>query len=171
MKSDSESQALVPANPAAENVAGRDGVVVPRVIADAGDHAARRFLEFFAATIRNKNTRHGLLPCRRAVLRLVRPAQDRRARRHRAAARRRLYRGARQGFREADGQAAPRRHPHAVRLAGHRPGRRHQSGPCGARPEARRQDGQDHGARPANRPASSSTASTRQPWSACATGR
>jgi hypothetical protein len=38
-----------------------DGIVVPRVIADAGDQAARRFLEFFAATIRNKNTR-GLLP-------------------------------------------------------------------------------------------------------------
>jgi site-specific recombinase XerD len=33
-----------------------DGVV-PVIIADAGDHAARRFLEFFAATIRNKNTR------------------------------------------------------------------------------------------------------------------
>jgi site-specific recombinase XerD len=31
--------------------------VVPRVIAGAGDAAARRFLEFFAATIRNKNTR------------------------------------------------------------------------------------------------------------------
>jgi site-specific recombinase XerD len=31
--------------------------IVPAVIADAGDHAARRFLEFFAATIRNKNTR------------------------------------------------------------------------------------------------------------------
>ena len=31
--------------------------MVPRVIADAGDQAARRFLEFFAATIRNKNTR------------------------------------------------------------------------------------------------------------------
>jgi site-specific recombinase XerD len=30
---------------------------VPRVIADAGDAAARRFLEFFAANIRNKNTR------------------------------------------------------------------------------------------------------------------
>jgi hypothetical protein len=28
-----------------------------RVIADAGDWAARRFLEFFAATIRNKNIR------------------------------------------------------------------------------------------------------------------
>ena len=33
------------------------GIVVPAVIADAGEHAARRFLEFFAATIRNKNTR------------------------------------------------------------------------------------------------------------------
>ena len=33
------------------------GTLVPRVIADAGDRAARRFLEFFAATIRNKNTR------------------------------------------------------------------------------------------------------------------
>ena len=31
-------------------VATRDGIVVPRVIADAGDQAARRFLEFFAAT-------------------------------------------------------------------------------------------------------------------------
>jgi hypothetical protein len=37
--------------------AGHQGVVVPRVIAAAGDQAARRFLEFFAATIRNKNTR------------------------------------------------------------------------------------------------------------------
>jgi site-specific recombinase XerD len=32
-------------------------MAVPAVIADAGDHAAKRFLEFFAATIRNKNTR------------------------------------------------------------------------------------------------------------------
>jgi site-specific recombinase XerD len=32
-------------------------VVVPAAIAGAGEHAARRFLEFFAATIRNKNTR------------------------------------------------------------------------------------------------------------------
>lgn len=32
-------------------------IVVPAAIAAAGDHAARRFLEFFAATIRNKNTR------------------------------------------------------------------------------------------------------------------
>ncbi|MGE0282193.1 MAG: tyrosine-type recombinase/integrase [Rhizobiaceae bacterium] len=32
-------------------------VVVPTIVADASDQAARRFLEFFAATIRNKNTR------------------------------------------------------------------------------------------------------------------
>ena len=31
-------------------------IVVPAIVADAGDQAARRFLEFFAATIRNKNT-------------------------------------------------------------------------------------------------------------------
>ena len=30
---------------------------MPTIIADAGDQATRRFLEFFAATIRNKNTR------------------------------------------------------------------------------------------------------------------
>ena len=32
-------------------------VVVPAAIADAGEKAVRRFLEFFAATIRNRNTR------------------------------------------------------------------------------------------------------------------
>ena len=45
----SESKALA--------VASRDGILAPRVIAAAGDKAVRRFLEFFAATIRNKNTR------------------------------------------------------------------------------------------------------------------
>jgi integrase/recombinase XerD len=35
----------------------RSAMAVPAIVADAGDHAARRFLEFFAATIRNKNTR------------------------------------------------------------------------------------------------------------------
>jgi site-specific recombinase XerD len=35
----------------------RSKLAVPAAIAGAGDHAARRFLEFFAATIRNKNTR------------------------------------------------------------------------------------------------------------------
>src|SRR2546425_5842197 len=48
---------LVPMMPstAVEWTAG--SVFVPTIIADAGDQAARRFLEFFAATIRNKNTR------------------------------------------------------------------------------------------------------------------
>jgi hypothetical protein len=35
----------------------RSSLAVPAAIVSAGDHAARRFLEFFAATIRNKNTR------------------------------------------------------------------------------------------------------------------
>jgi site-specific recombinase XerD len=34
-----------------------ENVVIPAAIADAGEHAVRRFLEFFAATIRNRNTR------------------------------------------------------------------------------------------------------------------
>ena len=33
------------------------GPVLPVLIAEAGDHAAKRFLEFFTANIRNKNTR------------------------------------------------------------------------------------------------------------------
>jgi site-specific recombinase XerC len=32
-------------------------IVVPVILADTGDRAAKRFLEFFATTIRNKNTR------------------------------------------------------------------------------------------------------------------
>jgi integrase/recombinase XerD len=36
-------------------------IVVPAIVADAGDHAARRFLEFFAATIRNRNPRAAYL--------------------------------------------------------------------------------------------------------------
>jgi integrase/recombinase XerC len=39
------------------NCHGRRGLAVPAAIAGAGDTAVRRFLEFFAATIRNKNTR------------------------------------------------------------------------------------------------------------------
>ena len=35
----------------------RSALLVPRMVADAGEPAGRRFLEFFAATIRNKNTR------------------------------------------------------------------------------------------------------------------
>lgn len=51
------SQAVVILESKTLVVAARDGLLVPHVIAAAGDQAARRFLEFFAATIRNKNTR------------------------------------------------------------------------------------------------------------------
>ena len=33
------------------------GLAVPAIVADAGDRAANRFIEFFTATIRNRNTR------------------------------------------------------------------------------------------------------------------
>src|SRR3954468_16337160 len=36
---------------------GGIGLTLPAIIADAGDNAARRFLEFFTANIRNPNTR------------------------------------------------------------------------------------------------------------------
>jgi site-specific recombinase XerD len=50
------SQEIIPSRPRASLVTGNE-VVVSTAIAAAGEHAARRFLEFFAATIRNKNTR------------------------------------------------------------------------------------------------------------------
>jgi site-specific recombinase XerD len=43
--------------PRVSSIAASAAVVVPGVVADAGEHATRRFLEFFAATIRNRNTR------------------------------------------------------------------------------------------------------------------
>jgi site-specific recombinase XerC len=49
--------AVVEAAVSVKAAALRSTLAVPAVIAGAGDHAARRFLEFFAATIRNKNTR------------------------------------------------------------------------------------------------------------------
>ena len=39
----------------------RAAVVVPAAVADAGDSAARRYLEFFGVTIRNRNTRAAYL--------------------------------------------------------------------------------------------------------------
>ena len=49
---------VVPApKPQRISAAVATSIVVPAMIAGAGDQAAKRFLEFFAATIRNKNTR------------------------------------------------------------------------------------------------------------------
>ena len=43
--------------PSRASLAAYGEIVLPRLIAAAGDHAARRFIEFFTATIRNRNTR------------------------------------------------------------------------------------------------------------------
>jgi len=48
------------AKPSIDNTASRhggSGLIVPVLVAQAGDNAARRYLEFFAAQIRNANTR------------------------------------------------------------------------------------------------------------------
>ena len=52
---------LTVSQPSGAVAAASAAVVVPGLIADAGEHATRRFLEFFAATIRNKNTRTAYL--------------------------------------------------------------------------------------------------------------
>jgi site-specific recombinase XerD len=48
---------LVPTKVSKTSVSLSGDVVIPTAIASAGDKAVRRFLEFFAATIRNRNTR------------------------------------------------------------------------------------------------------------------
>jgi site-specific recombinase XerD len=48
---------LVAIRPHRSEILKARDIVVPAAIAGAGEHAVRRFLEFFAATIRNRNTR------------------------------------------------------------------------------------------------------------------
>jgi len=69
MESDSESTELVTVEsaplPANETRRG-DGTVVPAIAAAGGDRAMRRFVEFFAVTIDNPNTRAAYFhACRR----------------------------------------------------------------------------------------------------------
>jgi hypothetical protein len=49
------SELVIPS--AAGAPAARGGPLLPAIIADAGERAAKRFLEFFTATIRNPHTR------------------------------------------------------------------------------------------------------------------
>src|SRR5271169_3837555 len=70
MNDASESRDLVPAEsaPLPVNETRRAGgaVVVPAIVAAVGDKAMRRFLEFFAVTIDNANTRAAYFhACRR----------------------------------------------------------------------------------------------------------
>ena len=64
-----ESKALVPVEsgpPPAVETRRPAGTVVPAIVAAAGENAMRRFLEFFAVTIDNPNTRDAYLhACRR----------------------------------------------------------------------------------------------------------
>src|SRR4051794_16967303 len=54
-----ERTAGLPALPSPNTVAlASSGFTLPAIIADAGDAATKRFLEFFTATIRNAHTRH-----------------------------------------------------------------------------------------------------------------
>jgi site-specific recombinase XerD len=56
-----QTRQLTVTRPGRTVVAASAEFVVPAMIADAGERASRRFLEFFAATIRNKNTRTAYL--------------------------------------------------------------------------------------------------------------
>ncbi len=47
--------------PSGAVAAASASVVVPGLLADAGEHAIRRFVKFFAAAIRNKSTRTAYL--------------------------------------------------------------------------------------------------------------
>ena len=68
----------MPSDPATTEIILRPhsgSLTVPAIIADAGDHAARRFLEFFTANIRNPNTRAAYA---QAVGQFLRWCEDRR---------------------------------------------------------------------------------------------
>ena len=120
---------------------------LPALVAAAGERASIRFLEFFAANIRNPHTRRAYYRAAEEFLAwcasvgvpsiaAVQPvhvatwieAGDARAGR-------------------AERQAAARRDPSPVRLAGHRPGRAGQPGRLGARAPPRRHARANAGAR------------------------
>src|SRR5215831_13455018 len=103
--------------------------VVPALIADLGDQASWRYVEFFTANIRNPNTRRAYARacyqfftwCEQRGLTLASIRALRRRELHRAAAEQGLG---------AIGQTAAGGGADAVRLAGDRPGRANQPG-CG----------------------------------------
>ena len=140
------SEALVPVPVVDRREIARPGaaaVALPEVIVDAGPAAVERFLEFFAAAIANDRTRAAygqaagqfLAWCasRGLTLRAIAPL-------HVAA-----YIPDAPGV-GADGEAAPGRHPGALRLARGPPGAAREPGRGRAGPEARRDEGRDAGA-------------------------
>ena len=116
----------------------RPSPILPAIIAGAGEKAGKRFIEFLTATIRIGNTREAYA---RAIGDFFAWAAWHRppdTNRHRAGACRRLHRAVDESPIGPDGQAAPRRHPHVLRLADQRRGHGFQPGQLGTRPQARR---------------------------------
>ena len=123
-----------------------DTHLVPALIADAGEPAGWRYVEFFTANIRNPNTRRAYA---RACGRFFAWCEDRgltltTIRPFDVATYIETLPADPFGARR---EAAARRGAHAVRLADHRPGRARQSGLGRARAEACGEDRQDAGAR------------------------
>ena len=120
-----ESSAIARALGATENTHAGNAQLIER--------AGMRFLEFFAAKIRNPHTRRAPMPAPRSLVRRCRRAVDRR---RPASACRRLDRGRYARARGAEHQATARRDSPSDRLAGHRPGRAGQPGRLGSRAAA-----------------------------------
>jgi hypothetical protein len=59
MQNTGESRALVPAASGPVAMAGPAAGIVPKLVADAGDRAARRFLELFAARCKSPELAEG----------------------------------------------------------------------------------------------------------------
>ena len=146
-------------------------MLIPKLIADAGEQAALRFLDFFTANIRNPNTRAAYAVAVRAFFawldaKQVAPLTA--VRTHHVSA----YVELLAALSRADRQAAPGGDPHAVRLAHRRPDfRRPQSGRRRARAETRRQKRQDAGARRRRSEKADRLASMSRRSSGCATAR
>ena len=123
-----------------------DTYMVPALIADAGDAAGWRYVEFFTANISNPNTRRAYA---RACARFFAWCEDRGLTLATDPAVRRggLGGGAAGETRGAGCEAAARRRADAVRLAHHRPGDADEPGRRRARSEACRENRQDAGAR------------------------
>src|ERR1700681_4002735 len=102
-------------------IIGDARALVPALIAAAGDHAARRFLKFFAANIRNPHTRRAYS---RAVSEFMTWCDAR----------------------GTDRQAAPGGDAPSVQLAGDRPGDPDKPSRIGARAISYCKGGQDAGA-------------------------
>jgi hypothetical protein len=122
-------------------------MVVPAMVADLGDAAALRFIDFFTANIRNPNTRAAYAVAVRSFFRWL----EARGVRELSAVRTHHVSTYVEVLTRSYKAPTVKQHlaviRNAVRLVDRRPGRRPE--PCrrGARPEARGQEGQDAGPR------------------------